>query len=326
MKQKIRVALIYKNNYNYFDPNHFDRTTSDFFLTSLQKHSRLEMLYFPSDNSFDATKIKGKCDVVLLANNYTDATPENLHGIKELGVPVVSRVGDPHHAIKYEQISYHDQWNVTCYFGTISENYFHKFYPNRFRYETVIFGLEPSRYQNLKPFKDRIKNRILNSGATGNLRMGSRVANAILNPRRSGWYFYKLRTLCNKLSYVDYSGIRGSQYPNVDYPIYLSQYRSAIAATTYYPTQKYWEIPAAGCLTFMESTETNDCSYLGFIDNETAIFINKKNYKKKFENFLTDPDNPKWEEIAIKGRQHVFKNLSNDQAANSLVKLMSEFI
>ena len=326
MKQKIKVALIYKNNYNYFDPNHFDRTTSDFFLTSLQKHPRLEMLYFPSDNNFDATKIKGKCDVVLLVNNHTDATPENIHGIKELGVPVVSRIGDPHNAMKYDQVSYHDQWNITCYFGTIPESYFYKFYPNRFRYETVIFGLEPSRYQNLKPFKDRIKNRILNSGATGNLKIRSRVINTILNPRKSGLYFYKLRTLCNKLSCVDYMGIRGSQYPNVDYPTYLSQYRSAIAATTYYPTQKYWEIPAAGCLTFIESTEINDCSYLGFIDNETAIFINKKNYKEKFENFLTDPDNPKWEEIAIKGRQHVFSNLSNDQASNSLVKLLSELI
>ena len=72
-------------------------------------------------------------------------------------------------------------------------------------------------------------------------------------------------------------------------------------------------------------TKTNDGSYLGFVDNETAIFINEKNYKKKFEDFLADPDNPKWEEIAAQGRDYVINNLSNDHATNSLVQLMREF-
>ena len=128
------------------------------------------------------------------------------------------------------------------------------------------------------------------------------------------------------ISYVDHSSIQGNKYPNASYPEYLSQYSAAIAATTYYPTQKYWEIPAAGCLTFMEMTKTNDGSYLGFVDNETAIFINEKNYKKKFEDFLSDPDNPKWEAIATKGRNYVLDNLSNDQATKSLVSLMKEFL
>ena len=36
------------------------------------------------------------------------------------------------------------------------------------------------------------------------------------------------------------------------------QYCGAIASTTTNPNIKYWEIPAAGCLTFMEITEKND--------------------------------------------------------------------
>ena len=166
----------------------------------------------------------------------------------------------------------------------------------------------------------------MNSGNVGKKSIISRIANSIINQKRSAWYFYKLRTKCNYLSYVDHSSIQGNNYPNTNYPEYLSQYRAAIAATTYYPTQKYLEIPAAGCLAFMEFTKINDGSYLGFVDNETAIFINEKNYERKFENFLADPDNPKWEEIATKGRQYVLENLSNDQATNSLVKLMREFI
>ena len=44
--------------------------------------------------------------------------------------------------------------------------------------------------------------------------------------------------------------------------------------------------PTIKLVIFMvKSEETNDCSYLGFIDNETAIFINEKNYKKKLKIF-----------------------------------------
>ena len=75
----------------------------------------------------------------------------------------------------------------------------------------------------------------------------------------------------------------------------------------------------------MEMSEINDGAYLGFVDKKTAIFINEKNYKSKFEDFLADPDNLKWQEIARQGKEYVINNLSNDQATNSLVQLMREF-
>ena len=46
-----------------------------------------------------------------------------------------------------------------------------------------------------------------------------------------------------------------------------------------YPAGKYFEIPAAGCMSFMEVTPKNHAKYLGFKNNETAIFIDEKNYK-----------------------------------------------
>ena len=326
MEKKIKVALIFKKNYNYFSEDHFDRTTKDFFLNSLTKHPELELSHYPCENEFDTTKLKGKCDIILLANNRTDATPENLIGINTLEIPVVSRVGDPHHAEKYDQLSFHEKWKINYYFGTIPKHYFYKFYPEKFHYDNVIFGLEPELYKNLKTFDNRIKNRILNSGATGKLNLKSRAAAALLKPRKSGWYFYKLRTKCNTLSYVDYRGIRGAKFSNSNYPEYLSQYQSAIAATTYYPTQKYWEIPAAGCLTFMEITSKNFGDYLGFKDNETAVFINGKNYKNKFETYLSDPDNNKWKEIAQAGHDYTIKNLTNEVAIEELIKIFKKLI
>ena len=327
MKTKIKVALIHKSNYPAFQPNFFERSSFDFFMKALKRNQQIEISYFSVDgNYFDTKKLGDNCDVILLANNYTTATPEILDGIQNLDVPVICRTGDPHSAKRYNLFTYHKKWKIDYYFGTIPSSYFYRFYPHDFMYQEIIFGLELSLYQNLRPYKERIKDKILNSGNVGKLSIKSRVANAILNPKRNAWYFYKLRTICNKLPYVDHAGMKGSKYVNDDYPSYLSRYRSAIAATTWYPTQKYWEIPAAGCLAFMEITQKNDGSYLGFKDGETAIFINEQNYKDKFKEFLNDPDNPKWEEIANAGRQYVVDNLNNDIATEKLVELMKKLL
>lgn len=322
----IRVGLIFKSDYNFFQASHFDKTTYDFFFKALPRNPEIKITFISVEgNEFDVTKLFNKIDIILLPNNYTSAVPEHLNGIHNSSIPVISRTGDPHWAEKLGLISFHEKWKIDSYFGAIPKSYFYKFYPREFKYKEIIFGLETSLYSNLKPFENRIKNRILNSGNVGKKTIISRVANSIINPKRSAWYFYKLRTQCNYLKYVDHSSIQGRKYPNSNYPEYLSQYRGAIAATTYYPTQKYWEIPAAGCLTFMEMTKINDGSYLGFSDNKNAIFINEKNYKKKFESFLDDVDNPKWKEIAKLGREHAINNLSNDKATESLVNLMKEF-
>jgi hypothetical protein len=327
MKQKIRVALIYKKSYNYFQPNHHDKTTYDFFVGALKRDPNLEMMYFPAENRFDASKLKGKCDIILLTNNRTDGTPDELIGIEKLEIPVISRTSDSHYAQLHKQINFHKKWKIDHYFGVIPKSYFYKYYPKEFRFKEIVFGLEPELYQNLKPFNERIKNKILNTGVMGNKSLKSRIANKLLNPGFSGWNLYKLRTLCNDLSYVHHEGMKDGKYPFADnFPKYLSQYRAAIAACTFYPVQKYWEMAAAGCLTFMEMTERNDGSYLGFKDGETSIFMNEKNYKKKFEEFLNDPDNKKWQEIASAGREHVMNNLTNEKAASQLVNLMRELI
>ena len=79
MSKKINVALIYKNNYTFFNENHFDKTTSYFFKDALRRNKSLEVSYFPCENEFDVSKLKGKCDVILFANNRFDATPEIIH-------------------------------------------------------------------------------------------------------------------------------------------------------------------------------------------------------------------------------------------------------
>ena len=76
----------------------------------------------------------------------------------------------------------------------------------------------------------------------------------------------------------------------------------------------------------MEVTNKNYCNLLGYVDDKTAIFINEQNYKEKFEEYLNDIDNPKWETIAKNGREYAMKNFNNDKAVNDLVDLMDELI
>ena len=293
-------------------------------MKALKRNTKLQVTYFPEEESFDVSKLKGRFDVILLPENHKFSVPDKLENIKNIDIPVIARCGDFHNAEKYNTFEYHDKYNIDYYFNFMSEKYFYKFYPKSYNYREIIFGVEPILYQNLMPFSDRIKEKILNSGAIGKKSIISRIINRIVNPKRSGWYFYKLRTMCDDLSYVEHIGMVGKKYVNDDYPKLLSRYRAAIVATTFYPTIKYLESSAAGCLTFMEITDTNNGKYLGYIDNETSIFINEKNYKKKFNEYLENPDDPKWEQIAKKGHEYTMKNFTNDVAVEHLIELMNQ--
>ena len=327
MKKKIRIAFIYKKSNVFLDLAHYDTTYYHFFMDALKRNQKISVTYFPSDNSFDTAKLKGKFDIILLYENWNHNVPDKLIGIENVGIPVIARCGDFHAVKRYDIISYHDKYKIDYYFGFNTKNFFHEFYPKKFNYKTVIFGLEPSLYESVKPFKDRISNKILNSGAIGNLSLYSRLINKFKKPVDGNpFYGYGLRTLCTQLPYVDYTSTLAHEYIGDKYPKLLQKYRSAIAATTFTPTIKYWEIPAAGCLTFMEITKLNEGHYLGFQDGETAIFINEKNYKEKFNEYLSDPNNPKWEIIANQGRKHALENLNNDKAVISLVELMEEIL
>jgi len=325
MKEKIRVAFIYKGSHVFFSGKHFDNTYYHFFMDALKRNERIETTYFPVEDYFDANKLKGNFDIILLFGSHDWEIAKELDGITDLNLPVIARVGDAHKAYK-EARQYHEKYRIDYYFGFMHESYFHKYYPKDFKYKTIIFGLEPSLYQNVAPFNQRIKDRILNSGAVGNSKLVSKILSQILDRESAAHKHYKLRAMCNELSYVDYTPTLQSEYVNDKYPLLLSKYAAAIAATTTFPTIKYWEIPAAGCLTFMEITPMNRGEYLGFIDNKTAIFIDENNYKKRFVEYLSDTKNPKWEEITFAGRKHALDNLNNDKAVNHLVDLMDELV
>ncbi|RDJ32171.1 MAG: glycosyltransferase family 1 protein [Crenarchaeota archaeon] len=326
MEKKIRCAFIYNKKNEFLTGRFFDNTYYNFFIKALRRNQRLDVKNYPVETKIDVSEFNDKHDVILLFDNNYIGTPHDVIGREKIDIPVISRVGDPHWAKKLHSKEFHDKWKIDYYFGFQHPDSFYQFYPNDYKYKTIIFGLESSLYQKVIPFRNRIKSKILNSGAIGTSKIFPRILSKIKNPELDINIHYKLRTLCNKLPYVVHTPTLSHEYVNDKYPELLNKYFAAIAATTYFPTIKYWEIPAAECLTFMEVNDKNKAEYLGFEDNKSAIFINEQNYTEKFEEYLHDTENKKWEEIAHNGRTHAMNYLNNDRATESLVDLMEELI
>ena len=327
MEKKIKVSFVYRDCTSLSEQNYFTQHRN-FLLKALARNNKIEIKYVISDKIFDANKLNGNTDVILLYDNANighNCIPDEIVGIKNLKIPVIAKVGDPWTVSKFNVKENHEKYKIDAYFGTHAKEFFYKYYPRELKYEVILYGIEPSLYNTVTPFHNRIKDRILNSGAIVSNKLTNRIFAKITKREADPIKHYKLRTMCNKLPYVDYTTTSGHEYIGDKYQFYLQKYAAAIAATTDIYTMKYFEIPAAGCLTFMEITDKNYGANLGYRDGETAIFINEKNHKEKFEEYLNDIENPKWEKIAYAGRKFAMTNFNNDQGVESLITLIKEF-
>ena len=327
-KKKIKVAFVYHPCQSLTKNYHFT-TQYNFFMNALKRNEQIDVSFIKSENIFDVKTINKIFDIVLLyenANTGDDCVPETFIDVENFELPVLAKVGDPQRAKEFSPKKYHEKYKIDAYFGLTHEDIFYQYFPKNYKYKVVVYGLEPSLFQTVLPFNSRIGGKILNSGAVASLKLRNRLFCKLTKGQSDPMIHYKLRTLCNKLPYVQYTSPMKHEYRGDKYTQLLQKYRASIAATTTYPTMKYLEIPASGCLAFMEITKNNRGSYLGFEDEKNAIFINEKNYQEKFESYLSDINNPRWEEIANSGREYVMNNLTNDHAVNSLVELMEEFV
>ena len=249
--KKIKTAFIYKKSNPYMSQTAWATTYYHFFMNALNRHDELEMTYFPAENEFDAAKLKNKFDIILLWENHPWGTPDVLHGISDLNIPVICRINDAHDAKIKGKIDYHEKYKIDYYFGYMPEPFFYKYYPKNFKYKEIFYGVEPDLYQNLTPYSERIEKKILCSGAAANKKVSSRLKD-VLRGEQSLWKHYKLRTKCIDLPYVDYTTTLQHEYINDKYPLLLMKYRGSIASHSLYPVIKYWESAAAGCVTFMD--------------------------------------------------------------------------
>ena len=326
--RRIRVAFVYSGLNPATSGHHYDNAIYNFFFRAMRRSPELEMRYYANTaGGLDASELEADNDVVLIWPDHNFVTTNRLKGARDLSIPVISDVIDPHReTVPDEKAIYHEMYGIDHYIGLCPSGYFYQYYPRTFKYREIVYGLEPSLYRDVGPFQTRIRDRILNSGVMHPRGLVRWVYWKTVRRREPAFEFYKLRTDCCRLPYVDYFGMAGNPYVGDRYVELTSKYRAAIAACTVFPTKKYSEIPASGCLTFMEITRKNRGEFLGFEDGRNAVFINGDNYRERFEEYLSDPDNPRWAEIASEGRRHALGELSNDRAVSDLTELMRELL
>ena len=97
--KKIKTAFIYKKSNPYMSVTAWASTYYNFFMKALNRHSDLEMSYFPAEKQFDTSKLDGKFDIILLWENNSWGSPDELTGIQNLDIPVICRINDAHDAV-----------------------------------------------------------------------------------------------------------------------------------------------------------------------------------------------------------------------------------
>lgn len=300
-----------------------------FFFDALPRYKHIDIDFIePCGSRLDVAQIADDYDVILLPG-LTLATVLALKGVREQSIPVIARADDPHTVLHTDVVGRCIATKVDHLFNHVGLKPFYKYYPAHFNYTQIPFGVEPSLYKTNTEWDSRVEDQIVVSGAMdrpGLMRfLYYRVYQrrpAALSPN----HHYNLRTRCLRLPYVIHAKDIAYRECADQMPVVLGMFRAAIAATTQFTTIKYTETPAAGCLTFMEVTENNQADTLGYRDGETAIFINNLNYREKFQEYLNNTDNGKWQRIAEAGREYTLKNLTNDTAAEKIYQLMLQLL
>ena len=317
--------MAYSSGYDRLVGRKSIKTDYYFFRHAIFRNKTLEVDTFDTLGRINVSALEKNYDVVLIPH-VDIATTLALTGIRDTSIPVVARSTDPHAILARDMVGMADSLKVDWFFDYYAPASFYAYYPKRFKYRTVHIGLEPSLYENKTPWAIRTPDKIVLSGALDKPDLAHRLYYRwyLRRPKAlSSDFHYKLRTKCTRLPYVVHTR---QIYPgqSTDHlNAILSGFRAAIAAMTTAPTAKYKETPAAGCLTFMESTERNHgVAHLGYEDGKNAVLVNDSNYKEKFQEFLDSPDDPRWEKIASEGRRHALENLSNDRGVKMLVDIM----
>ncbi len=284
----MKIAFLYHPNNHFLKPDHSDPNFYRFFMVNLKDHPGIEVTYGRA-KVFNCHKLQA-FDVLLLYVPIKGKFIPSLMNLNTFKGKIVAMSGDCHNANRYK--AYSEKLGIKNFFFTNTEEYFNKHVPpapparpsSNYNYKQIIVGIDTDIYKAaFLPWEDRIADKILNTGL-------------VHNP-----HFYGLRTVCNMNPHVEYKEKKdvtvGNQFPKL-----LSRYRASIAACSECFTLRFLESPAAGCLTFMEDDGKNGLETLGFTDGIDAVFITKENYKEKINEYINSVNDPKWKEIADKGR------------------------
>jgi hypothetical protein len=127
------------------------------------------------------------------------------------------------------------------------------------------------------------------------------LGNGAIACGNSSFYDFRKWAFCQpNVSYIPH-WLKDKQTPYADQYAdgLLAQYAGALALAEEDPVPKYFEMPLAGCVTFMQWNY--DIYSLGFRDYTNCIFVDKNNFHDRINHFLHNIAD--YQDIANKGRE-----------------------
>lgn len=315
----IKFALLYYEDDRGINGRHWKRNNHRFFQEELPQHPEISMFRYPINGGFDCNVIADADVVMLWSLMKYNVGPMMLRGFEDLKAYKIARAPDAWQ-IDGDYNKDLKKYGIDLLVSFQSPNCQYTYLEEEANYQRFILGIDQVTYKCLHNWEDR-KNEILSSG--------------VLTSDNSWKWFYRFRTECARSSLVTHvnkstSNEYNAEYLGTDYWRLLSRYKAAIACMSFTSVLKYFEIPMSGCLMFAEVTELNQIEELGFEDGVNCIYIDKGNYKERFQEFLDSPNNPKWKKIADAGRSLVLENYTNrkevDRFVNYIKKSLSNTI
>lgn len=303
---KLKVGFIFQSNNDRLLPEkgpwHHLRNKY-FFIDGLSENDRIEYTKCCVEGpEVDCSQFTNFDILILFPYGRSSLIMNNLHKLK---IPKVLRICDAHAVSKDRCESYREQ-NIKYFISNTCVKYTRKYLPEEFNFYNIIFGMKPISVDLVK-FNRRKKDKILLTGKIKDKRC------------------YVLRRILSNVLGVEYLGHGGAGVRD-KYNLTLSSYRASIAACTVQLVWKNFEIPACGTLCFMEVNEQNGYEEFSFVDRENAIFITKDNYQERFKEFLDNPDNPKWEQIALNGRDLIEREYSNEVQVSKFIDILYQIV
>jgi len=107
-----------------------------------------------------------------------------------------------------------------------------------------------------------------------------------------------------------------------DFHKLLSYFAGALALSEFYPVNKYYEIPAAGCLCFAQHHQ--EYEDLGFVGYKSCIYVTRENFAYRIKDFLSRPE--RYEDIAIAGRELMQNNYMAPHFADTVYNKVREVL
>ena len=285
-----------------------------FFLEALPRVPGVDVTVLSSTGTLDLAPMANKFDAWLFFEAVEWGIPPDLRGVDKIKGPKVCMIGDCHGAEKVCPVYGVTKrgmcrfWDFDAYFFQHTPAYFYRFFPKDWEYWWIPFGVDAALYHEVRPWSGRLRDKVLLTG--------------VLGPE-----FYPLRTSLAKSRHVfyqqpgSYSGMDSyapGEFDGDRYRLLLEGWQSAIASG-YSVLCKYFEIPAAGCLTFAHVDDDNGCEIIGFEHDDAAVIINRDNAEARIAEFLETADDPKWKRIAEAGRRLILDRFTHDKMTAKLV-------